>query len=141
MIEKHCFFIDAKSYKLIQSIYKLKGFKSPSALVNQAISDWFARDAGKDVTGYLRKELHDELDAIKMYQYRLSQALFRLAVSDAEIKKVLAMEFDFDEDTLADIYDRSIREVRSTNGFVNLIETVKRIDEERESFRWRDEYR
>ena len=62
-------------------------------------------------------------------------------VSDAEIKKVLAMEFDFDEDTLADIYDRSIREVRSTNGFVNLIETVKRTDEERESFRWRDEYR
>ena len=61
-------------------------------------------------------------------------------VSDVEIKKVLAMEFDFDEDTLADIYDRSIREVRSTNGFVNLIETVKRIDEERESFRWRDEY-
>ena len=62
-------------------------------------------------------------------------------VSDAEIQKVLATEFDFDEDTLADIYDRSIREVQSTNGFVNLIETVKRIDEERESFRWRDEYR
>ena len=39
MIEKRTFFIDGESYKRIHAIYKLKGFKSPSALVNQAIKD------------------------------------------------------------------------------------------------------
>ena len=137
MIEKRTFFIDGESYKRIHAIYKLKGFKSPSALVNQAIRDWLTHDAGKEVSKYFREELHNELDSIKMYQWRLSQALFRLAVSDAEIKRILATEYDFDEESLVQIHDKCIREVRSTNGIVNIIETVKRIEEENDQFQYR----
>ncbi|MBP5489438.1 MAG: hypothetical protein J6Y10_02420 [Lachnospiraceae bacterium] len=137
MIEKRTFFIDGESYKRIHAIYKLKGFKSPSALVNQAIKDWLARDSGKDVSKYLSEELRDELEAIKTYQYRLCQAFFRVAVSDAEIKRILATEYDFDEESLVQIHDKCIREVRSTNGIVNIIETVKRIEEENDQFQYR----
>lgn len=137
MIEKRTFFIDGESYKRIHAIYKLKGFKSPSALVNQAIKDWLARDSGKDVSKYLSEELRDELEAIKTYQYRLCQAFFRVAVSDAEIKQILAIEYDYDEKTLAHIFDQCIREVRNTNGIVNMIETVNRINEEYQKNRYR----
>ena len=117
--------LDDEIYEKISAVYKLKNFRTISEFVDNAIKEWFARDAGQEVSMYISKQLVSLVEnTIRMSEQRIKRILFKIAVSDAEMKHVLAEYFSLDEGFLEDAHDRSIREVRQNNGILNLSQVM-----------------
>ena len=125
MTEKHTFSIETENYEMIMALYKIRNFSCVSELVNQAIEEWLARDAGQVVNRIISKDIASVLEStIQMSERRINRILFKLAVSDAELKHVLATEYSIDERYLERIHERSEREIRLINGMLNLNQAI-----------------
>ena len=71
-------------------------------------------------------------NTIQLSERRINRILFKLAVSDTELKHVIAEGYTIDEKYLEKLHEKGIREVRQTNGILDLkqvIEAQKGIDE------------
>ena len=117
--------LDDEIYEKISAVYKIKNFRTISEFVDNAIKEWFARDAGQEVSMYMSKQLVSLVEnTIRMSEQRINRILFKIAVSDAEMKHVLAEYFSLDEGFLEDAHDRSVLEVRQNNGILNLSQVM-----------------
>ena len=133
MTEKHTIYLDTELFETISQIYKVKNFSSISELINKAVEEWLARETGQAASGYISKELVTLIEnTILLSERRINRILFKLAVSDTELKHVIAEGYTIDEKYLDKIHEKGIREVRQTNGILDLkkvIEAQKGIDE------------
>lgn len=126
MTEKHSIYLDAELFETISQIYKRKNFSSISELINKAVEEWLAREAGQIASTYMSKDLVTLIEnTIQLSERRINRMLFKLAVSDAELKHVLATEYSIDGKFLEKIHERSEREVRLTNGMLNLNQVIE----------------
>ena len=129
MTEKHAFYIEHDVYERINALYKTQGYKCLGDLVNAALMDWLAKDAGDFVSGYLKKELREELHNNENYLLRINHMLFRMAVCITELQHVLVSGYKrIDKDFTKRVRDISIREVRVLNGIMNLCDFINEED-------------
>ena len=122
MTEKHAFVLEKDVYDSIMATYRLKNFSCVSELVNQALKEYLAREAGQRAGTLLSQEMVSVIEnTILLSERRINHILFKLAVGDAELKHVIAVASQFkDKDgILRKIHEQSEREVRITNGLLN----------------------
>ena len=130
---RHSIYFEQDTYESAVSICKLRNFSSISELINRALEEYLAREAGQTLTKLLSKEMISVVEnTILMSERRINHILFKLAVGDAEMKHVMAEYFSLDEGFLEEAHDRSIREVRQTNGILNLAQVMSEAREEKE---------
>lgn len=125
MVRKHTISLDENAYATAVSVFKLKNFSSVSDLINRALEEYLARESGQSMMKLLSKEMISVVEnTILMSERRINHILFKLAVGDAEMKYVLAEYFKLDDGFLEYAHERSIREVRQTNGILNLSQVM-----------------
>lgn len=125
-IQKHRVSFNEENYRMAESVYKIYNFSSVSELIDTAVAEWLAQRAGQMVSHYMSKELTSIIEnTMQLSERRINRMLFKLAVSDAELKHVLATEYSIDEKFLERIHERSEREVRLTNGMLNLNQVIE----------------
>lgn len=130
---RHSIYFEQDTYESAVSICKLRNFSSISELINRALEEYLAREAGQTMMKLLSKEMISVVEnTILMSERRINHILFKLAVGDAEMKHVMAEYFSLDEGFLEEAHDRSIREVRQTNGILNLAQVMSEAREEKE---------
>ena len=123
MTEKHAFFIEKEIYDTIMVMYKRKNYSCVSDLVNVALNEYLAREHGQAAIRILSKEAVSVIEnAILLSERRINRMLFKLAVGDAELKRVIAIASRFKTriHLMDEIHEQSLREVRVTNGILNL---------------------
>ena len=130
---RHSIYFEQDTYESAVSICKLRNCSSISELINRALEEYLAREAGQTMMKLLSKEMISVVEnTILMSERRINHILFKLAVGDAEMKHVMAEYFSLDEGFLEEAHDRSIREVRQTNGILNLAQVMSEAREEKE---------
>ena len=135
MATKVTIYLDEELYGKIQKLYKIKNFRTISEFFETAMIEWFERDASEEGSVYMSKQLVSLVEStIRQSEQRINRMLFKLAVSDTELKHIIAAYYSADEDYLKEIHDRSIREVRVTNGLLN----VSKMIQEKEDTSWLD---
>ena len=119
---RHSIILEEDNYVAASAMYKLKNFRNVSELVNRALEEYLARQAGQRVESILSQEMVSVIEnTILLSERRINRILFKLAVGDAEMKHVIAIASQFiDKDgLLKKIHEQSEREVRITNGLLN----------------------
>lgn len=125
-IQKHRVSFNEDTYRMAESVYKLYNFSSVSELIDTAVAEWLAQKSGQMVSHYLSKEMASIIEnTILLSERRINRILFKLAVSDTELKHVIAEGYTIDEKYLEKIHERSEREVRRTNGLIDLKKMVE----------------
>ena len=133
-------YLDDEVYEKIQAVYKIKNFRSISEFVDNAIKEWFAKDAGQEASMYMSRQLVSLVEnAIRQSEQRINRVLYKLAVGDAELKYVVAIGSKFKKmELLPKIHDKSAREVRTTNGILNLKTIIEQQNGDEGAGEWRD---
>ena len=134
MSKKVTVYLEDDTYAKISTSYKIRNFRTMSELVETALKEWLAKGMGQEVSGFLSKQLIAQIQStIWMSEQRLNRTLFKIAVSDTELKHVLVSGFKrIDPDFLDKVADKSLREVRQKNGILDLKAVVEEIEDERE---------
>ena len=134
MSKKVTIYLEDDTYAKISTSYKIRNFRTMSELVETALKEWLAKGMGQEVSGFLSKQLIAQIQStIWMSEQRLNRTLFKIAVSDTELKYVLVNGYKrIDPDFLDKVYDKSVREVRQKNGILDLKAVVEEIEDERE---------
>ena len=134
MSKKVTIYLEDDTYAKISTSYKIRNFRTMSELVETALKEWLAKGMGQEVSGFLSKQLIAQIQStIWMSEQRLNRTLFKIAVSDTELKYVLVNGYKrIDPDFLDKVYDKSVREVRQKNGILDLRSVVEEIQDERE---------
>ena len=134
MSKKVTVYLEDDTYAKISTSYKIRNFRTMSELVETALKEWLAKGMGQEVSGFLSKQLIAQIQStIWMSEQRLNRTLFKIAVSDTELKYVLVNGYKrIDPDFLDKVYDKSVREVRQKNGILDLKSVVEEIQDERE---------
>ena len=134
MSKKVTVYLEDDTYAKISTSYKIRNFRTMSELVETALKEWLAKGMGQEVSGFLSKQLIAQIQStIWMSEQRLNRTLFKIAVSDTELKYVLVNGYKrIDPDFLDKVYDKSVREVRQKNGILDLKAVVEEIEDERE---------
>ncbi|MBO4324073.1 MAG: hypothetical protein J5845_01565 [Lachnospiraceae bacterium] len=133
MTEKHAFFIEKEIYDTIMVMYKRKNYSCVSDLVNVALNEYLAREHGQAAIRILSKEAVSVIEnAILLSERRINRMLFKLAVGDAELKRVIAIASRFKTriHLMDEIHEQSLREVRITNGILNLKNTLEHTNDD-----------
>ena len=127
-------YLDDEIFEKIVAVYKIKNFRTISEFVDNAIREWFARDAGQESSMYMSRQLVSMVEnTIRLSEQRINRLLFKIAVSDTEMKHVLVSGYKrIDPDFLDKIHDKSVREVRQKNGTLDLRVIAEEVQEERE---------
>ena len=131
---RHSIILEEENYVAASTMYKLKNFRNVSELVNRALEEYIAREAGQTPMKLLSKEAVSVIEnAVLLSERRINRLLFKIAVSDTEMKHVLVSGFKrIDPDFLEKIHDKSEREVRLKNGILDLRTIVEEVQDERE---------
>ena len=119
---RHSIFLEEENFLSANAMYKLKNFSCVSDLVNRALEEYLARQAGQRAEAILSQEMVSVIEnTILMSERRINLILYKLAVGDAELKYVVAIGSKFKKmELLPKIHEKSEREVRVTNGVLNL---------------------
>ena len=128
MSTKVTIYLDDELYEKTRALYKIKNFKSISSFIQTAMEERFARDAGQEASQYMSKQLVSMVEStIRLSEQRINRMLFKLAVGDAELKRVIAIASRFKNKIhlMDEIHEQSLREVRVTNGILNLKNTLE----------------
>ena len=134
MTEKHAFVLEKDVYDFIMATYRLKNFSCASELVNQALKEYLAREAGQFAGELLSEQIASKIEnTILLSERRINRILFKLAVGDAEMKHVIAIASQFQDriELLAKIHEQSEREVRITNGLLNFKTALEQLNGEK----------
>ena len=128
---RHSIYFEQDTYESAVSICKLRNFSSISELINRALEEYLAREAGQTMMKLLSKEMISVVEnTILMSERRINHILFKLAVADAEMKHVIAIASQFQDriELLAKIHEQSEREVRITNGLLNFKTALEQLN-------------
>ena len=97
--QKHRVTFNEENYLLATAIHKTYGFKNVSELINAALEEWIVRKTTQQASRYLSKEVAQIIEqTVGEMTRRINRMMFKLAVSDAEMKHVLAHAYSMDEE-------------------------------------------
>lgn len=120
--QKHKITFNEDNYKAAETACRIHNFSSVSELINRALEEWLARNAGQRAAEILSQEMVSAIEnTILKSERRINRILYKLAVGDAELKYVVAIGSKFNKmELLPKIHEKSEREIRVTNGVLNL---------------------
>ena len=134
--QKHRVSFQEENYQLAEAVHKMYGFKNVSELINSALEEWLVKKTTKQASRYLSKEVAQIIEStVGEFTRKTNHILFKLAVSDAELKHVIADSYTTEEDYLPRIRKECEQEIRVLRGFLELGTAISRKERERE---WQD---
>ena len=120
-IQKHKISFNEDIYQAAVAACKKYNYDNISELVNAAVDEWLAQKSGQQVSNFISREIESIIkNCIGVTERRINQMLFKLAVSDAELKHIVAADFRASDKSLATVHEKSEREIRLTNGILDV---------------------
>lgn len=112
---------DEKTLELCDLMLKDGEARNRSRLIFKAVKYYYAYLNREQNTEYLTEVSKDVFDKrLNTTEKRISTSLFKLAVEIASLMNVLAGAFELDDQKVRRMKHRVIREVKETNGWINL---------------------
>lgn len=109
----------------VNSIYKSDNCKSKSEFIEKAIKFYIGYLKQEDNVSYLSSKITSSVDAVVHgTEQRISRNLFKIAVELGKLSHMLAAANDIDEDTMQELHEMCLDEVRNINGVINFDKAV-----------------
>ena len=110
----------------VENIYESDNCKSKSEFIEKAIRFYLGYLKQKDNVSYLSPRITSSVDAVVHgTEMRINRNLFKIAVELGKLSHMLAAANDVDEDTLQELHEMCLDEVRHINGVINFDRAVK----------------
>ena len=120
------FYLPQEIIDLCDSDMNLADARSRNQFVIQAIKLYDCYLHKQVNTDLLTPAFESVVDAkIDLSEYRLSRIIFKLAVEMSATMNVLAGAFELDDEKVRRMKHRVIREVKETNGWINLEDIIR----------------
>lgn len=124
--QKHRVTFNEENYLLANAIHKTYGFKNVSELINAALEEWIVRKTTKQASRYLSTEVAQIIEqTVGEIERRINRMMFKLAVSDAELKHVLVNAYELDEEEIQKMRPHCEQEVRKAQGLLPLEDVAR----------------
>ena len=119
--------------KEVDNAYEGDNCKSKSEFIEKAIRFYLGYLKQEDNVSYLSPRITSSVDAVVHgAQQRINRNLFKIAVELGKLSHTLAAVNDVDEETLQELHEMCLDEVRHINGVINFEKAVRFQNEEEE---------
>ena len=117
----------------VDNAYEGDNCKSKSEFIEKAIRFYLGYLKQEDNVSYLSPRITSSVDAV-VYgaEQRINRNLFKIAVELGKLSHTLAAVNDVDEETLQELHEMCLDEVRHINGVINFEKAVRFQNEEEE---------
>ena len=117
----------------VDKAYEGDNCKSKSEFIEKAIRFYLGYLKQEDNVSYLSPRITSSVDAV-VYgaEQRINRNLFKIAVELGKLSHTLAAVNDVDEETLQELHEMCLDEVRHINGVINFEKAVRFQNEEEE---------
>lgn len=110
----------------VDKVYQGDNCKSKSEFIEKAIHFYLGYLKQEDNINYLSPRITSSVDAVVHgTEQRINRNLFKIAVELGKLSHMLAAVNDVDEDTLQELHEMCLDEVRHINGVINFDRAVK----------------
>lgn len=117
----------------VDKAYEGDNCKSKSEFIEKAIRFYLGYLKQEDNVSYLSPRITSSVDAVVHgAEQRINRNLFKIAVELGKLSHTLAAVNDVDEDTLQELHEMCLDEVRHINGVINFEKAVRFQNEEEE---------
>ena len=117
----------------VDKAYEGDNCKSKSEFIEKAIRFYLGYLKQEDNVSYLSPRITSSVDAVVHgAEQRINRNLFKIAVELGKLSHTLAAANDVDEDTLQELHQMCLDEVRHINGVINFEKAVRFQNEEEE---------
>ena len=117
----------------VDKAYEGDNCKSKSEFIEKAIRFYLGYLKQEDNVSYLSPRITSSVDAVVHgSEQRINRNLFKIAVELGKLSHTLAAVNDVDEDTMQELHEMCLDEVRHINGVINFEKAVRFQNEEEE---------
>ena len=117
----------------VDKVYEGDNCKSKSEFIEKAIRFYLGYLKQEDNINYLSPRITSSVDAVVHgAEQRINRNLFKIAVELGKLSHTLAAVNDVDEETLQELHEMCLDEVRHINGVINFEKAVRFQNEEEE---------
>ena len=117
----------------VDKAYEGDNCKSKSEFIEKAIRFYLGYLKQEDNVSYLSPRITSSVDAVVHgAEQRINRNLFKIAVELGKLSHTLAAVNDVDEETLQELHEMCLDEVRHINGVINFEKAVRFQNEEEE---------
>ena len=110
----------------VSAAYENDNCKSKSEFIEKAIRFYLGYLKQERNVNYLSPRITSQMDAIIAgTEQRLSRNLFKIAVELGKISHMMAVDNNVDEDTLRELHEMCVDEVRHINGCIDFDSAVR----------------
>lgn len=110
----------------VEKAYEGDNCKSKSEFIEKAINFYLGFLKQEDNINYLAPRITSSVDAVVHgTEQRINRNLFKIAVELGKLSHMLAAANDVDEDTLQELHEMCLDEVRHINGVINFDRAVR----------------
>ena len=110
----------------VDKAYEGDNCKSKSEFIEKAIRFYLGYLKQEDNVNYLSPRITSSVDAVVHgTEQRINRNLFKIAVELGKLSHMLAAANDVDEETLRELHEMCLDEVRHINGFISFDSAVK----------------
>lgn len=110
----------------VDKAYEGDNCKSKSEFIEKAINFYLGFLKQEDNINYLAPRITSSVDAVVHgTEQRINRNLFKIAVELGKLSHMLAAVNDVDEETLQELHEMCLDEVRHINGVINFDRAVK----------------
>ena len=110
----------------VDKAYERDNCKSKSEFIEKAIRFYLGYLKQEDNVNYLSPRITSSVDAVVHgTEQRISRNLFKIAVELGKLSHILAAANDVDDETLLELHEMCLDEVRHINGVINFERAVK----------------
>ncbi len=110
----------------VDKAYQGDNCKSKSEFIEKAIHFYLGYLKQEDNINYLSPRITSSVDAVVHgTEQRINRNLFKIAVELCKLSHMLAAVNDVDEDTLQELHEMCLDEVRHINGVINFERAVR----------------
>ena len=117
----------------VDKAYEGDNCKSKSEFIEKAIRFYLGYLKQEDNVSYLSPRITSSVDAVVHgSEQRINRNLFKIAVELGKLSHTIAAVNDVDEETLQELHEMCLDEVRHINGVINFEKAVRFQNEEEE---------
>lgn len=113
--------ITPKTLEQIDKIFLNENFKSRSEFIEKASEFYIGYISSKENLEYLSSVLVSTIDGrVSLTEDRLCKLIFKMSVEISMLMNLYAVELDVDDDMLDRLRGKCIKDIKKTNGNINL---------------------
>ena len=124
--QKFALWVYPDTLEEVDKAYEGDNCKSKSEFIEKAIRFYLGYLKQEDNVNYLSPRITSSVDAVVHgTEQRISRNLFKIAVELGKLSHILAAANDVDDETLLELHEMCLDEVRHINGVINFERAVK----------------